>query len=182
MFVGGPTKSASNFRNRSCRRFSKKLLPASPFLKLMSDIRQPVEAPVGNGGRAALLGIAFFLLVGFGFAYSLNPDPRGYGTHQQLGLPPCTFRLLFGRPCPGCGMTTSFSHFVRGQFVEAARANLAGTLLAAVCSLLIPWCLWSARIGRLWMISDPVEVGGILSICLATVTVLIWLARVIAVI
>ena len=147
----------------------------------MSDIRQPVEAPVGNGGRAALLGIAFFLLVGFGFAYSLNPDPRGYGTHQQLGLPPCTFRLLFSRPCPGCGMTTSFSYFVRCQFIDAARANLAGTLLAAVCAMLIPWCFWSARIGRLWMVSDPVAVGGILSICLATVTVLIWLARLISV-
>jgi hypothetical protein len=148
----------------------------------MSDIRQPLEAPVGNGGRAALLGIAFVLIVGFGIALLLDPDPRGYGTHQQLGLPPCTFRLLFGHPCPGCGMTTSFSHFVRGQFVNAVHANLAGTLLASVCALLIPWCLWSAWSGRLWMVSDPVSVAGVLSICLATLTVLLWVARVIAMI
>jgi hypothetical protein len=161
--------------------FRRNYQPLSPFLKLMSELRQPVEAPVGNGGRAALLGIAFFLLIGFGIALLLDPDPRGYGTHQKLGLPPCTFRLLFGRPCPGCGMTTSFSHFVRGQFVEAARANAAGTLLAAVCALLIPWCLWSARSGRLWMVADPVSVAGILSISLATLTVLMWVARVITV-
>ena len=24
----------------------------------------------------------------------LPPDPRGYGTHQQLGLPPCTMKML----------------------------------------------------------------------------------------
>jgi len=148
----------------------------------MSDIRQPVETPVGNGGRAALLGIAVFLIVGFGIAFLLNPDPRGYGTHQQLGLPPCTFQLLFGRHCPGCGMTTSFSHFVRGQFVKSARANVAATLLATVCAMLIPWCLWSALRGRLWMVSDPVSVAGIMSICLATLTILLWVARLVTVI
>ena len=48
----------------------------------------------------------------------LEPSPTGIGTHQQLGLPPCTFWMLFGRPCPTCGMTTSWAHLVRGQCGE----------------------------------------------------------------
>jgi hypothetical protein len=127
-----------------------------------------------------LLGTALFLVVGFGVALLLNPDPRGFGTHQQLGLPPCTFRFLFGRHCPGCGMTTSFAYFVRGQFVEAVRANAAGTVLAAVCVLLIPWCLWSAFRGRLWMISDPAPVVAVLFVSLSSLIVLVWAARLIA--
>ena len=140
----------------------------------MSETRQSVETPVGSVGRATLLGTASFLIVGFGIALLLNPDPRGFGTHQQLGLPPCTFRLLFGYPCPGCGMTTCFAHFVRGQFVEAARANLSGAVLATVCVLLIPWCFWSAYCRRLWMVSEPVTVAGVLAVCLAGLCVLLW--------
>ena len=148
----------------------------------MSITRHCDEASIGSTGRAILLGIAFFLIAGFVVALRLSPDPRGFGTHQQLGLPPCAAQLVFGFPCPGCGMTTCFSHFVRGQFVEAARANLAGAVLAAVCSLLIPWCLWSALRGRLWMVSDPVTFGGTLVISLSGLAVLIWAARLIHVV
>ena len=131
--------------------------------------------------RASLLGTALFLFGGFLLALSVSPDPRGFGTHHQLGLPPCTFRTLFGYPCPGCGMTTCFAHFVRGDFPAAARSNLAGLLLAAVCALMIPWCLWSAYYKRLWMVADPVAVGGTLAICLSGLAVLLWLTRLIGV-
>lgn len=145
----------------------------------MSINRHYDEAPVGTTGRATLLGIALFLIAGFAVALRLSPDPRGFGTHQQLGLPPCASTLVFGFPCPGCGMTTCFSHFVRGQFVAAARANLAGAVLAAVCVLLIPWCLWSALRGRLWMVADPVSFAGSLVISLSGLAVLFWAVRLI---
>ena len=148
----------------------------------MSDHRQPVEAPIGNTGRAALLGTAAILIFGFSIALFLDPDPRGFGTHQQLGLPPCTFRLIFGYPCPGCGMTTCFAHFVRGHLIDAARASLSGALLATVCLLLIPWCLWSAYRRQLWMVTDPVTVAGILAVALASLCVLLWVVRIIAVV
>jgi len=151
--------------------------PFPPYQKLMSDFRQSIGTPVGHVGRAILLAMAVVLTIGFGIATLLNPDPRGFGTHQQFGLPPCTSRLLFGVPCPGCGMTTCFAHFVRGQFADAARANPAGALLAAVCALLIPWSVWSAVRGRLWMVTDPVTVAGVMMVTIGGVTLLLWVAR-----
>ena len=58
------------------------------------------------------------IVVVFGIAVWLKPDPRGFGTHQQLGLPPCTFRSLTGTNCPHCGLTTSFSWFVMRAVVQ----------------------------------------------------------------
>ena len=54
-------------------------------------------------------------------AGSLQPSPAGLGTHEQLGLPSCTFRWLFGMRCPSCGMTTSWSHAMRGQWCRSDR-------------------------------------------------------------
>lgn len=62
------------------------------------------------------------------FAAWLVPDPHGHGTHQQLGLPPCPSVFIFGRMCPGCGLTTSFTAFVHGDFVSAWHANAFGAI------------------------------------------------------
>lgn len=102
-----------------------------------------------------LLAWGVFLLAGFSLAVSLAPNPAGFGTHQQLGLPPCSFQTMFGIPCPSCGMTTSFSHFVRGQWLRAAAANLGGLLLAIVSMVMVPWSFWSAAQGEMVGIRDP---------------------------
>jgi hypothetical protein len=111
--------------------------------------------PVAWAGRWLLVGWSLLLVGGFSLAYALEPDPRGFGTHQRLGLPPCTFRALFDIPCPSCGMTTSFSHFTHGNLRQAFRANPGGGLLAIVCLLQIPWSWWSVFRGRLAGVSDP---------------------------
>ncbi|MFW5875524.1 MAG: DUF2752 domain-containing protein [Myxococcota bacterium] len=59
----------------------------------------------------------------------LSPDASGMGTHTQLGMPPCGFLVMFGAPCPGCGLTTSFAHMVRFELGGAFRANPFGILL-----------------------------------------------------
>ncbi len=68
-------------------------------------------------------------LVISGIALWLDPSPRGHGTHMQLGFAPCPSVALLGRLCPGCGMTTSFAHMVRLQFVDAFQANAFGPVL-----------------------------------------------------
>lgn len=89
------------------------------------------------------VGIALTLLL---LARSLDPSGRGYGTHQQLGLPPCSSILLWGTRCPACGMTTSWSYLTRGQLVSAWSANAGGTLLGLIALAYIPAiCYYLAR-------------------------------------
>ncbi len=59
----------------------------------------------------------------------LKPDDRLYGTHQQLGFPPCASRVLLGIPCPSCGLTTSFTLMSHGQPVRAFKAHYLGPFL-----------------------------------------------------
>lgn len=62
----------------------------------------------------------------------LKPNPLGHSTHTQLGFLPCGFLMMTGLPCPGCGLTTSFAHMIRGQIVGASAANPFGVLLFLV--------------------------------------------------
>ena len=145
----------------------------------MTDNLERSGFPLGRTGKMLLGFWSLFLLLGFAVALSLEPDPRGFRTHQRLGLPPCSFRTLFNVPCPSCGMTTSFSNFMRGRIIEAARANLAGLLLAVACAVQIPWCWLSMYSGRLWWVSRP-DVGLIcLLLLLCAVIALQWVTRLI---
>jgi hypothetical protein len=64
-------------------------------------------------------------------ALALMPRLRGYGTHQQLGLPACSFQARTGYPCPTCGLTTSLSSAARGDLAAALRAHPFGPVLLA---------------------------------------------------
>jgi hypothetical protein len=68
----------------------------------------------------------------------LEPAARGYGTHTQLGLPPCNFLRLTHLPCPSCGLTTCFAYAVRFQFWKAFLANPFGLLAFFGTVSLIP--------------------------------------------
>jgi hypothetical protein len=82
----------------------------------------------------AAISIAFVLLLSFW----LRPDPRGFGTHEQLLLHPCAFHEMTGLPCPSCGMTTAFAHMARWQIRDAFFAQPMGTLGFLGCILLLP--------------------------------------------
>jgi hypothetical protein len=101
-------------------------------------------------------------------AAQLQPDSRGLGTHQQLGLPPCTFQVLFGTRCPACGMTTSWAHFTHGHVVAALEANVGGTMLALLALVFGPTLVASAIRGRWigWELSEW-------TIAVASITVLL---------
>lgn len=107
--------------------------------------------------RLVLLGLAVGLVLVFVVAVRLNPydhdgRPLTMQTHMQLGLPPCKFYEMFNKPCPSCGLTTSFALLMHGDLTGSVRANAVGTLLAAFCFALVPWSLLVALRGRyLWV-------------------------------
>ena len=97
----------------------------------------PVVVPAHRPRRAVRVRLwAFAILVCcasvLGVALQLRPDPRGWGTHQQLSAAPCGMILATGLPCPTCGMTTAFAHTVRGQLIHAFWAQPTGLILALV--------------------------------------------------
>src|SRR5690606_38667936 len=81
----------------------------------------------------------------------LTPEPRGIGTHEELGLPPCRFVTAWQIRYPSCGMTTAWSHAVRGQMDHALAANVGGSWLGWAAMLAVPGCLASACAGR-WLL------------------------------
>jgi len=87
---------------------------------------------------AAVLAITVAI---FATAWRLRPDPRGLGTHEQLGLPPCGFYLSTGLPCPTCGVTTAFVWFAHGHPLKALAVQpvgaAAGAALTAVAVLAV---------------------------------------------
>jgi hypothetical protein len=106
--------------------------------------------------RIALLGLALSLVALLVTARILTPDDRGYGTHQQLGLQPCTFQLIFHRPCPACGMTTAWSWLLRGRIGRAMAVNAGGAMLAGLSVVAAAWLLASGVRGR-WLVGRPGE-------------------------
>lgn len=122
-------------------------------------------------GFLALIPLTLLIIAG-----NLNPAERGLGTHQQLGLPPCSLRVLAGIRCPACGMTTSWSYFARGNWLASMSTNAGGFLLALFCVAMIVLAAQVVRCGRLpsprvqsWL---TIAGGGIL-----VVTLVDWIIR-----
>lgn len=90
---------------------------------------------------------ALFLATLLGVAAFLEPSPTGFGTHQKLGLPPCTFQWLLGIRCPACGMTTSWSHLMHGHLIASLQANSAGCLLGMLALWATPMLLYKSWTG-----------------------------------
>jgi hypothetical protein len=86
------------------------------------------------------LWVAIWLAV-TGFGLFLRPSASGHGTHTQLGLPPCPSVLLWDKPCPGCGLTTSVSAAIHGDFALSWSAHPFGLLTYALLTLAGLLCL-----------------------------------------
>ena len=142
-------------------------------------MESPARAPqrLGRLSRALLVIAAGSMAVVLGLSRVLEPDPRGYGTHTQLGLGPCAFANTTGRLCPTCGMTTAFAWFVRGQSARSWRANPAGFLAAALVMPLMIWLIACAIRGEpvgTRSLANPL-MGLLVGLCLLTLTS--WLIR-----
>lgn len=98
-------------------------------------------------GFATIFAVAIWL-----DPYTNDGSPRTMATHTQLGLPPCNMVQMTGKPCPACGMTTSFSLLMHGDPLASMRANWAGTLIALFWLAVIPWAAASAIRGKYYWI------------------------------
>ena len=119
------------------------------------------DAPVRPRARIWVRGMLFAFALGsiavFITAIWIDPydeagTPLRMGSHTRLGMPPCEFYVMFGKPCPSCGLTTSFALMMHGDVGNSLRANAVGTALALFALGLIPWSLFIAFRGRyLWV-------------------------------
>lgn len=100
----------------------------------------------GHRGWAGLTALACAALLSA--AATLHPDARGLGTHQQLGLAPCSMVTLTGYPCPTCGMTTAFALTTRARFREALTAQPAGFTLALLTVAALAASLYTVATGH----------------------------------
>lgn len=104
----------------------------APFTIPLSD--GPVAAWLDRTAAVVVVGVAATLTT---LLLRVDPDPRGFGTHEQLGMDPCGFVLHYGFPCPTCGCTTAACLLVHGHPIDAfvvqpfgGALALAGLLLA----------------------------------------------------
>jgi len=83
----------------------------------------------------------------------LSPSSDGHGTHTQLGMRPCMWAAALDKPCPTCGMTTSFAHAGEGHWLESFTTQPMGTLLVILTSVIfwgaLAQTLSGARLGSM---------------------------------
>jgi hypothetical protein len=130
--------------------------------------------------RSALLAVAAVLAAVFVVALRINPydedgRPLSMGTHTQLGMLPCNFVVMTGKPCPACGMTTSFALLVRGDVGASLRANWVGTAIAVIWAGLLVWAVASGVRGKPLFV--PRGRGELITTVLVGIVVALMLTR-----
>jgi hypothetical protein len=130
--------------------------------------------------RASLIVMGLAFATVFGIAMWLNPytedgKPRSMATHRQLGIPECSFVAATGKPCPSCGMTTSFALLVRGDVRASLAANWVGTLLASFWAVLMVWAVASGIRGRTLFV--PRGYGNIIATGIVGVFLILLMVR-----
>jgi hypothetical protein len=137
-----------------------------------------VHARLSTVARLILGGLGLSALTLLLTAKGLTPDPRGFGTHEQLGLTPCSFYRWTGRECPTCGATTAWALLLRSDGAAALQTNMAGTLLCVVAIVSVPWFVVSAILGRWWIVKPTANAMVLFGSGLAVIAVLDWAQRV----
>ncbi|MBC8106881.1 MAG: DUF2752 domain-containing protein [Anaerolineae bacterium] len=92
-------------------------------------------------GRLLAGAIGAICLTTLLLAVRLHPSPTGMATHTAMGFEECQFLKRTRLPCPSCGMTTSFSWFVRGNVPASFYVQPMGFVLA-VLTAATAWAAW----------------------------------------
>lgn len=124
------------------RRENASVVEASVERRASVRARRPAE-------HWLVLALALVAVAGVVVLATLvEPDPRGYGTHEKLGLPPCRMLDWTGFPCPGCGVTTSIALAAHGHIAAAWHNQPFGLVVALLAPLAALWALVQHLRGR----------------------------------
>jgi hypothetical protein len=110
---------------------------------------------VGHSWRTRLVAMAVLgacIAIWCAAAY-LKPAVAGIGTHQQLGMAPCSLITMTGYPCPTCGMTTAFAWAIRGKFLASFAAQPVGFLLAILTAITAVQAVYVLSRGKMWTLN-----------------------------
>ena len=118
-------------------------------LPIIYTTRRTTAAQLPIAGRLVALAAALASLTVLLVAAYVKPNPAGVGTHaSSLHMQPCQFLQTTHLPCPGCGMTTSFAWFARGNVVASLYVQPMGTALATISAATVWAGLYVAITGR----------------------------------
>jgi hypothetical protein len=122
-----------------------------PVLANLPPVAPPVDALDPESVRRRRLAALMVLACAgalLGVAWSLAPATQGFGTHQALGLPACTWPARFGVPCPSCGMTTAFAYAAKGRLLDSFVTQPMGCILAVATGMAFVGSAWTLVTGR----------------------------------
>lgn len=107
----------------------------------------PIPMPIEGGSNWFMLDtriISTLVFLGCAAVLStaawLAPSASGIGTHTQLGLRECSWRIERGYICPTCGMTTAFALAAHGRLLDSFSVQPAGAFFAVLTAM----ALWIA--------------------------------------
>jgi hypothetical protein len=136
-----------------------------------------------RSGFASNDRIRYFVVASLGaasliVARLLQPSADGFGTHRQLGLPPCAFLHFTGIPCPSCGLTTSVAHAARFHFYESIITQPFGLVIfiSAVLSIPLSICFIYRRVP--WAILKRLRGGKLAIYSMIALFILSWLYKI----
>lgn len=122
-------------------------VPAHPPRR--AERTTPLRASIGERVGSGLIAGACATVLAL--AAWLAPASAGHGTHTQLGMAPCVWAVTLDKPCPTCGMTTSFASAGEGQWLTSIATQPMGTLLVLLTAVVfwgaLAQTITGARIG-----------------------------------
>lgn len=95
-----------------------------------------------------------------------------YRPHVEHGPIVCVSRLMWGVPCPGCGLTRAFCFMTHGEFEPAIRFNALAPLAAVYLGV-----LWIYYLIEAWRGAPPAWPTGRIAAGAMVVTVTFWSGR-----
>lgn len=98
--------------------------------------------------------------------FILKPDNHLHGTHTQLGLPKCYSVILWDRPCPGCGLTTSWTATMHGNLPLAFAAHALGPIIYGLFTVSALLCAYGSF--KKWRLRSDSKIATVSLIAMIT--------------